>query len=93
MSGIFEQIQQNNELFGNENCKEVTEDDFIEVMKMLTKRRDDEEGIVFITGVGGYLTWVFKQFGKTKLPRKLKKRIYLTKKLRKIHIPQYYETK
>lgn len=41
-------------------------------------------------GVGSMLKFMWFTFGKSKLPRKMKKRIYLTKKLRKKHLPEYY---
>jgi len=67
----------------------ATEEDFLSVMDLLCKRQGNNSVIV-ITGTGGYLQYGFNKFGKNKLPRKMKKRIYLTKKLRKIHIPKYY---
>lgn len=67
----------------------ATEEDFLSAMDLLRKRQDNNSVIV-VTGAGGYLQYVFNKFGKSKLPRKMKKRIYLTKKLRKIHIPKYY---
>lgn len=67
----------------------ATEQDFLDMMDSLSKRSDDRK-FVAITGVGGYLGFVFRVFGRQKLPRKLKKEIYLTKKLRQQHIPEYY---
>lgn len=92
MSGIIEQIQNSNNELGN-----VTEDDFIDLMKALSCPPTNEKltlidkPLVFITGIGGLLNYMFRICGRRKLPRKMKKRIYLTKKLRKLHIPQYYK--
>ena len=87
MDGIQEQIENSNEGLYN-----ATEDDFIDLMKSLTKMESDKP-LVFITGIGGLLNYVFNIFGRRKLPRKMKKRIYMTKKLRKQYIPKYYKTK
>lgn len=92
MDGIQSQIENSSEEFGKHEST-ATEDDFIEVMKLLTKREETDKPFVFITGIGGLLNYVFRIFGRRKLPRKMKKRIYMTKKLRKQYIPQYYKTK
>lgn len=73
---------------------EATEQDFTDMMNLLMNKEKIElnkRNWVFITGVGGYLKYIFRRYGKFKMPRKLKKRVYLTKKLRKQHIPEYYE--
>lgn len=85
MDGIESQIENSNEELGN-----ATEDDFIDLMKSLTKIESDKP-LVFITGLGGLLNYMFRIWGRRKLPRKMKKRIYFTKKLRKQYIPQYYK--
>lgn len=86
MDGIYNQI-------GNMDgiAEPTTEDDFLELMKLLTKREESDKPLFFITGIGGLLNYVFQIWGRMKLPRKMKKRIYMTKKLRKLHIPQYYK--
>jgi len=59
---------------------------------LINKSKDgDDKPHILLTGVGGYLRIMFKWHGRRKLPRKLKKRIYLTKKLRKYYIPEYYK--
>jgi hypothetical protein len=87
MDGIQSQIENS-----SEELYSATEDDFIDLMKSLTKVESDKR-LVFVTGIGGLLNYVFKVFGRRKLPRKMKKRIYMTKKLRKQYIPQYYKPK
>jgi uncharacterized protein YybS (DUF2232 family) len=47
---------------------------------------------VMITGIGGYLQYTLRTKGRIKIPRKLKKKVYLTKKLRKKYIPEYYKS-
>jgi hypothetical protein len=51
----------------------------------------DDKPILIYTGLTGKLTWSFSIIGRKKLPRKLKKKIFKTKKLRLLHIPQYYK--
>jgi hypothetical protein len=92
MSGIQSQIENSNEEFGKHEST-ATEYDFIDLMKLLTKRKESDKPLVFITGIGELLNYVFQIWGRRKLPRKLKKRIYMTKKLRKQYIPQYYKIK
>tara|TARA_R110000822_G_scaffold309096_2_gene437988 strand:- start:2751 stop:3014 length:264 start_codon:yes stop_codon:yes gene_type:complete len=87
MDGIQSQIENSSEELYN-----VAEDDFIDLMKSLTKIESDKS-LTFITGIGGLLNFVFQIWGRRKLPRKMKKHIYFTKKLRKQYIPQYYKTK
>ena len=47
------------------------------------------------TGFGGMMTFkyacLFNIYGRNKLPRKLKKKIYKNKKFRLKYIPQYYK--
>lgn len=75
----------------------VTMDDFLEMMKSLEFRVEEDaepRKWVVVTGYGGYWTYrlnnAFKTFGKSKLPRKIKKRVYGTKKLRQQFLPEYY---
>lgn len=90
MDGIQSQIENSNEELYN-----ATEDDFIDLIQSLISNSKDtaNNGLVFLTVVGGYLKQMFKWHGRKKLPRKMKKRVYLTKKLRKQYIPEYYKTK
>ena len=66
-------------------------DDFSEMINSFLYFENSDKVLRVITGIGGLLTIRFMKFGKQKLPRKLKKKIYFTAKLRKQHIPQYYE--
>ncbi len=69
-------------------------EDFKSLMKdMECNSEKTPKNIIFITGAGGYCTtklkMAFYRFGK-KLPRKLKKRVFGTKKLRQQFLPEYY---
>jgi len=86
MDGIQEQIENNSEEIGL-----ATEDDFINMIDLLMKPNKSDSKRIFITGIGGILKYVFAVVGRQKLPRKIKKRIYFTKKLRKQYIPEYYK--
>lgn len=92
LKGFEEQIRSSSD----RTAESATEDDFSEIMKCLMDHNRDNENITWmaITGYGGYiahrlqLSWI--KYGKQKLPRKLKKQVYLTKKLRKLYLPNYY---
>ncbi len=85
MDGLYYQLENLPEAEG-----EATEDDFISVMNDLAKREESNKPFIFLTNLGGYLTYMFNILGRQKLPRKMKKRIFMTKELRKLYIPQYY---
>lgn len=86
MDGISQIIQDSEDDY----FKNATEEDFLTVINSFRERKNNDTIFVFVTGIGGYLQYGLSKFGKNKLPRKMKKKIYLTKKLRKIHIPKYY---
>jgi hypothetical protein len=76
---------------------EITMDDISDFMSLLAANsaEGDKEWAV-ITGEGGYLRMMlrlaFEKYGHSKLPRKLKKRMFMTKKIRKDFLPEYYLT-
>lgn len=92
MRGSEDQIQNSDHV---EDCG-ATFDDFSDIMESLTRPSsiDKNQRWVALTGVVGYYTaylhraWL--KYGKQKLPRKLKKRVYLNHKLRKQYLPEYY---
>lgn len=73
-------------------------DDFSTFMEDLSlKSTNSGNSWVVFTGTDGYLTfrlnYNFQIYGREKLPRKLKKKIFMTKKIRLKYLPKYYETK
>lgn len=76
---------------GSGTFGEVTENDFTDFMNALSYQNKDVKTWYSLTGVGGYLRISWGMWGKQKLPRKLKKRVYLTHKLRKLYLPEYYQ--
>ncbi len=96
MKGIEDQIRNGEFEPINTNSSAIL-DDFSEMMSQLTFNSEDESkprNFVMLTGYSGYWTikleLAFNTFGKSKLPRKLKKRLFGTKKLRQQFLPQYY---
>ncbi len=83
MKGIQDQLN-------NIYSEEATEQDFMDMMEYIGKKNTEGKSYTIITGVAGYLYIRFSQYGRRKLPRKLKKILFLTKKLRQQHIPEYY---
>lgn len=84
MNGIEEQIK----MVEYKKDGVATLQDFADMCNLLMS--NSAKLLVVIIGAAGYLKTVFDRIGRTKLPRKLKKRIFLTAKLRRKHIPEYY---
>ncbi len=74
----------------------VTKEMIAKVVKdvIMESMPEDKRKFVFYTGYGGMMTFKFKMrfhvLGRKKLPRKMKKRIFGTKKDRLEYIPEYY---
>jgi len=73
----------------------VTADDFTDFMNLLYMKSENRTWVAY-TGQGGYFIFRLKisweTYGKRKLPRKLKKIVYMTKKIRKKYLPEYYKS-
>jgi hypothetical protein len=91
MSGLEEQI-----LNSEYDKLQPTLSDFSDLMNTLILQSDIAGNqLVVQVGFGGYMTfklrYAYEKYGKSKLPRKLKKSVYASKELRKKYLPQYYE--
>lgn len=89
--GLEEQIQK----IPDEIDLHVTLEDFDNLMaQMMNPAESLPQNWYALTGFSGwcraYLTYWFSVYGKQKLPRKLKKKVYLIKKLRQKYLPEYY---
>jgi len=97
--GFEEQIRcSDNVVNGSGINGELTEDDFSDFMNCMSKQSENLNNTwICYTGYAGYIRFClnvsFMKYGKSKLPRKLKKKMFLSKKLRKQYLPEYYETK
>ncbi len=100
LGGWEEQIRtadDQNIVNGSGTSGQLTMDDFSDMIRQLETSANEVEGLNWIV-VTGYIGWVvhklkmsWKLYGRQKLPRKLKKRVYMTKKLRVKYLPEYYE--
>ncbi len=91
MRGLEDQINNSQDQIESK----VTLDDFSSFMQaLLNPKNCGQTNFIAITRFVGWVTTHLKRsyfkYGKQKLPRKLKKRVYLTHKLRKQYLPEYY---
>ena len=84
MDGIQQQIKSN-------ITSDLTLDDISNAFDLIFNQNISDKPIVLLTNIGGLLQFNFSLFGRAKLPRKMKKRIYFTYKLRKQYLPKYYK--
>ncbi len=89
IKGIMDQINQ------IDTKLSTSMEDFQDMMDLLHQKAFEATGIpksfIIHTGTGGFLKVMLSRYGKNKLPRKIKKKIFMTKKLRQKHIPEYYK--
>ncbi len=89
-------VAENNVIHGCGTHGQLVEDDFTDMMNALSKNAENHKGLnwCFITseenGIRLMLQARFKIYGRKKLPRKLKKKLFFNQWARQAFLPEYY---